>query len=404
MITFLALLLVATFAEEHSTESEYKRRHMDPEEGLAVVFWSKDYRFTKIADPGSANGKVWADTADASSRNLFVLDKDQDDWFIRDAHHNRRLGCAENTNIYAVPSDSTIWPDQLFRFKGPDSEGFYEIVNVHRPTYQIGLISSSRVGCWDIRWSEGKVWKWRLEDIFSATALWKPIAELDNISDVDGTYQYKKEIGYTKSIEKSEAHTSTISQSLEFSAGGALGGLDLGGTSTTTMTQEFSSSVSNAMSGTFTTTETLTWAVPAGKCLQILQIQISQDDLMSDIKNMVFYSSKTKIRNCPGRGGMANSGGQADGESCTKDAECASGDCSWTYKKCNGGLYIGTAESAVGGYYNSVSEEAKMALAMAASEATGPHWAVKAFAFVGFAASVYGAVRHYTGPKEEVTL
>jgi hypothetical protein len=363
MITFLALLLVASFADEQFTEPEQERTHMDPAEGLAVVFYSKQYRFTKIADPGQDNQKVWADNADPSSRNLFVLDKDQGDYFIRDSTSNRRLGCAANTNIYAVPSDSTIWPDQLWTFRGPDSDGFYEIVNVHRPKYQIGLMSSSTIGCWDTTWSDGKYWKWRLEDIFTATALWKPIAELDNISDTDGNYQYKKTVGYTQSITSSEAHKSSVSQSLEFSAGGALGGIDLGGTSTTTMTEEFSSSVSHAMSGTFTTTETLTWPVPAGKCLQILQIQVKQDDTMKDIQDMTFYSTKIKIQNCPGH-----------------------------------------SERAVGVLYNSVSVQEEMALAMATGESTGPHWAVKALACVGFAASVYGAARHYTKPKEEVTF
>lgn len=206
-------------------------------------------------------------------------------------------------------------------------------------------------------------WKWRLEDIFTASAMWKSIAELDNTSGVDGNYQYKKTIGYTKSIEKSEAKSSSISQSLEFSAGGAIGGLDLGGTSTTTMTQEFSSSVSNAMSGTFTTEETLTWPVPAKHCIQILQLQVLQDDTMTNIKNMAFYGSKTKIQDCPGH-----------------------------------------TERAVGVYYNSVSEEEKMAMAVAMQQPTGPHWAVKAFAFVGFAASVYGAACHYTAPKDGATM
>jgi len=212
----------------------------------------------------------------------------------------------------------------LWNFRGPDSDGFYEIENAHRPGWKIGLYGSSTLGCFDTQWSDGKYWKWRLEDIFTATAMWKSIAELDNTSGVDGNYQYKKTIGYTQSIEKSEAKTESISQSLEFSAGGSLGGIDLGGTSTTTMTSEFSQSVSNAMSGTFTTEETLTWPVPAGKCIQILQIQVSQDDTMTKIKNMAFYGSKTKIQDCPGH-----------------------------------------AERAVGVYYNSVSEEEKVAMALA---------------------------------------
>jgi len=132
----------------HAAEvSEHQRMHMDPEEGLAVVFYSKQFRFTKIADPGRDNAAVFFEDADASPRNLFLLDKDQGEYFIRDAHSNRRLGCASDTKIYAVPSSSTIWPDQLWKFEGPDSDGFYEIVNVHRG-WKIGASSSRSGACY----------------------------------------------------------------------------------------------------------------------------------------------------------------------------------------------------------------------------------------------------------------
>lgn len=105
------------------------------------------------------------------------------------------------------------------------------------------------------------------------------------------------------------------------------------------------------MSGTFETKTQMSVKVEPGKCIQILQLRVVQDDPIAKVTGMTFYSSDLDLRSCP-----------------TDDVE------------------------------------GSMALAMATSESTGPHWAVKVFAVVGFVASVYGAVCHYTGPKEEVTL
>jgi hypothetical protein len=259
--------------------------------------------------------------------------------------------------------------------------------------------------------------------------MWKSIAELDNTSGVDGKYTYQKTVGYSKSIEKSEASTQSISQTLSVSAGGALKGLDLGVESETTMTSEFSSSVSNAMSGTFTTTETLSWAVPAHTCLQILQIQVSQDDVMSNIQNMNFYGSMTKIRNCPG--GEESSLEAAVGSHFCRPEGKDSGICdtrksSWESDACDN-CKRGSRWSGWGGFGNhwccteedarnnddcscynaeaaveeAVARQHRFASGASAqafqteSAATSVITVVNVFAAIGLSVSIYGAFRHY---------
>jgi hypothetical protein len=444
MITVLSLLLVASSAMEVRKEgvvSEQTRKHMAPAAGLACLIYSKDRQDIKLKLPDNVGEQVSAFAGDVKSKNLFLLEQlDNGNYVLRDPHNRNKVRCVgsgdDDTQVPMMSPDSAISTDQQWIFEAKDG-GFYEILNVGNPQRALGVKKDKDwAGCW-ARGGEGsetKYWQWRFEDIFESKAMWTVTQKFPNNADQEVIFEYKKMVGYTQSIESSEAHTSTISQSLTFGVSGAFKALGLTAEETTSYTNEFQNSVSTALSGTFATETTVTMKVQPKTCLQLVQLQVSQDDTLTDTHpNLDFYSSTISAENCPDWKPSASSDSYTLLHS---GGECGSGDTDLgsksTVQECaeavlgSGGTWFIYGTGAKAGkcfkesttsdscpeafetdeydFYRANADDEALAMSMATSESTGPHWAVKVLAVVGFAASVYGAVCHFTGPKEEVTL
>jgi len=140
---------------------------------------------------------------------------------------------------------------------------------------------------------------WRCAEPFTAEGSWVPISVFENMGSTTVTKNVVFEKGITRSYDSSSAETHNLKNAFEFS--GKYGITEALGVSTSisaTTIDEFKSSRSSADSNRFTITDTTTFEVPAGTCIEYLQFQVSLDDLFST-SDVYFKSVTNRLQNRP---------------------------------------------------------------------------------------------------------
>lgn len=414
--TFLMLL---SSGIEYDEDDEWKRRHMDPTNGMTYLMVSDKYPRAKMEEHDPA---LQFSEGDPTMKNMWLLLKDDVSgaWTIRAAGSGRRIQCDYDGYIYNYEPETKLYDDQLWKFVDKNDDGYYRIESYAsgKAKWCIGTYNGQAGGCYpnpkactspngcsfdmgfmdgdcDTDWVcwgdmrcgksnckfEGHVSnddccikdgesddsyigkRWRLEDIFVSEAMWKQVAMIKNDRDSDFDYEIDQSHGYTKSFSQSAAHTHSVTNTLKASAGFSFKKLDLGVDKERTVTDDYNQAVEAAASEQYTITQKVKVPVAAGDCIQVMQLACTQDDRMSGIKDMQFTSLNTWVRDCPDES-------KGDNPLIPMDEYKAK-------------------------FPNSMTV-VQSSLFKSGSEVESPSFVVYGLAAIGFAFLGYGAVKHYS--------
>lgn len=140
---------------------------------------------------------------------------------------------------------------------------------------------------------------WRFEDPFLSGAAWHTLRKLKNTGNKTSLeYDYTVMMGMSQNFQESTGEQNGVTKQMKSSAGSQIKKLSLGADHESGMLNEVSSGVTQAQSGTFTSTEMLSVSVEPGDCVELRQMKVVQDDLVTKVDGVEFLSYSVWLFPC----------------------------------------------------------------------------------------------------------
>lgn len=284
---------------EESEESDFVSTSnvSEVKDGMLVFIINVDFRYSKLGhSPGHCNfedgdlskGQIWKLVEDQTRKGLFFL---------------VNFGASSSTTTYRYAFNPDAGgsfcytggkhDDQLWKFK-KTSDGYWMIYNNAHSDCRIGMWGAEAGGgyCGD---AHGPREWFRLVLAFDSSALWQNVDDWDNMTDQTVEHTFKYTEGLSNTIKKTIAEEHGTETSLSIGIEGAVEGLGLSASDTTTVSQSFTETYERSTDHTSSIESTQQYPVPPHTRICIKQLKVNTIDVLNAV-GFVFSSALHRVQ------------------------------------------------------------------------------------------------------------